>query len=102
MQSLSEQFYQLRKYIGIHNVNAQMDISATGYRSTKFVIGIVTEKMLGANFSGYNSKANDLTVLRLKPLGDATFVGAGNCKLHYVLHYDCIMQIQDSGIGVLE
>ena len=100
MQSAAEQFYQLRKSIGLHNVNAPMDISPTQYRSTRFVIGVDTEKVLGASFSGYNSKAGDLTVLRLKPLGDATLVG--NCKLHYVLHYDSIMKFRDGGVESLE
>lgn len=100
MQSSSEQFYQLRKSIGVHNVNAQMDISATDYRNNKFVIGIDTEKVLGASFSGYNSKSGDLTVLRLKPLGNATL--AGNCKMHYVLAFDSICNIRDAGVEILE
>ena len=102
MQSASEQFYQLRKSLGIHNVNSQMDISATEYRDTKFVIGVATEKVLGASFSGYNSKAGDLTVLRLKLASGAAIVMPSNCKLHYVLHYDSIMNIRDGGVEILE
>ena len=79
-----------------------MDISATEYRSTKFVIGIDTEKVLGASFSGYDSKAGDFIVLRLKPAYANTITTARNLKLHYVPHYDAIMQIMDSGISVLE
>ena len=79
-----------------------MDIRADEYRDNKFVIGIDTEKVLGASFSGYNAKAGDLTVLRLKPAYANTITTAGNLKLHYVLHYDSIMQIQDSGVSVLE
>jgi hypothetical protein len=100
LQSASEAFYQLRKSLGVHDVNAQMSISADDYRSNKFVIGIDTEKVLGASFSGYNSKSGDLTVLRLKPLGNA--VKQGNCKMHYALHFDSILQILDSGCQVLE
>ena len=44
-----------------------MDIQANDYRDDKFVIGVGTGKVLGVSFSGYNSKAGDLTVLRLKP-----------------------------------
>ena len=102
MQSVAEQYYQLRKSIGIHNLNGQMDINAAEYRNTKFVIGIDTEKVLGASSSGYNSKAGDLTVLRLKPVGNASLLGAGNCKLHYVFHYDSIMNIRDGGVEILE
>ena len=102
IQSAEEVFYQLRKSLGRHAVHAQMDISATAYRSTQFVIGIDTGKVLGASFSGYNSNAGDLTVLRLKPMGDADLIGVGNCRLQYALHYDSIMLILDSGISVLE
>ena len=79
-----------------------MDIGATEYRSAKLVIGVATEKVLGASFSGYNSKASDLTVLLLKPVGTgstaASLTGVWNCKLHYVLHYDNIMNIRDGGV----
>ena len=79
-----------------------MDISASEYRDDKFVIGIDTEKVLGASFSRYNSKAGNLTVLRLKPSYANTITTAGNFKLHYVLRYDSIMQIMDSGVIILE
>ena len=95
MLSTCESFYQLRTSLGVHDVNAQMSISADAYRSNKFVIGIDTEKVLGSSFSGYNSKSGDLTVLRLKPLGNA--VKQGNCKMHYTLHFDSILNIRDSG-----
>jgi len=63
IQSAAEVFYQLRKSLGLHAVNSQMDINLEEYRSTKFVIGIDIEKVLGASFNGYYSKAGDLTVL---------------------------------------
>ena len=63
-------------------------------------------KGFGGKFRGYNSKAGDLTVLRLKLAGigvdAATLAGAGNVKLHYVLHYDIIIKIRDGGVEVLE
>ena len=79
-----------------------MDIDADEYRSSRFVTGVDTEKVSGASFSGYNSKAGDLTVLRLKPVNTASLTGAGNVKLHYVLHYDSIMNIRDGGVEILE
>ena len=98
--SLAEAFYQLRKALGLQSVNALMAINPTEYREKKFVIGIDTEKVL-ASFSGYNSWAGDLTVLRLKPT-EGDIRTAGTLKLHYVLHSDSIMQIMDSGVSVLE
>ena len=32
----------------------------------------------------------------------ASLTGVGECKLHYVLHYDSIMNIRDGGVEVLE
>ena len=79
-----------------------MDITPDDYRNTKFVIGIDIEKVLGASFSGYNSKG-DLTVLRIKPAdGVSPPLPTGIRKLHYVLHYDSIMQIRENGVSVLE
>ena len=80
IQSASESFYQLRKSLGAHDVNAQMSITGNQYRNNKFVIGIDTEKVLGASFSGYNSKSGDLTVLRLKPANPALAMPLGNTK----------------------
>ena len=102
IRSSAEAFYQLRKSLGLHAVNAHMDISPTECRDNKFVVGIDIEKVLGARFSGYNSKAGDLIVLRLKPIDVNIIATVGTLKLHYVLHYDSIMQIMDSGVSVLE
>ena len=79
-----------------------MDIRAEEYRSSKFVIGVATEKVLGASFSGYNSKAGDLTGLRLKPANGAAIVMPANCKIHCVLQHDSIMNIRDGGVEILE
>ena len=102
IRSLAEAFYQLRKPLGLHSVNAHMTITPGEYRVTKFVIGIDIAKVLGASFSGY-SRAGDLTALRIKPVdGVSPPLPIGNLKLHHVLHYDSIMQIMDSGVSVLE
>ena len=84
IQSAAEAFYQLRKPLGLHARNALMDIRATEYRNNKFVIGIDTEKVLGASFSGHNSKAGDLTVPRLKPTFSNNIIlpEFTNTKLH--------------------
>ncbi len=104
MRSLSEQFYQLRKTLGIHALNNDLDISTSEYRNNKFLMGIDTEKVLGASFSGYNRKAGDLLTLKIKGQSGAAaaFALAGNCKMHYVLAYDSSLQIQDVGCSVLE
>ena len=88
IQSAAEAFYQLRKSLGLHAVNALMDMRADEYRSNKFVIGIDIEKVLGASSSGYNSRAGDLTVLRLKPAYANTIATAGT---NYIM---CSIMIQ--------
>ena len=102
IQSLAEAFYQLRKSLGLHFVNALIAINPSEYRYRKFVIGIDTENVLGASFSGYNSKAGDLTVLRLEPTEGNIPAPTGTLKSHYVLHYDSVMHIMDSGVQILE
>ena len=102
IRSSAEAFYQLRKALGVHDVNAQMDISSKEYRNTKYVLGVDMEKVLGASFSGYNSKSGDLLTLKQKPIGTAALDNSKSYKMHYCLHYDSIMNIRDAGVEILE
>lgn len=102
VRSVCESFYQLRKALGVHDRNAQMDMVATSYSDDKFVMAIDTTKVLGASFSGYNSRAGDLLTLKLKKQGNDAVLPAGNSKMHYALYYDSILQINDVGCTVLE
>ena len=102
IRSSAEAFYQLRKALGVHDVNAMMDISSKQYRDTKYVLGVDMEKVLGASFSGYNSKSGDLLTLKQKPIGTAALDNSKSYKMHYCLFYDSIMNIKDSGVEVLE
>ena len=102
MRSISEQFYQLRKALGVHGLNNQLDLTATTYNDTQFVMALDTEKVLGASFSGYNSKAGDLLTLKLKKQGVSATLAEGNSKLHYCLHHDSILSIGDSGCQILD
>ena len=52
--------------------------------------------MLGAAFTGYNSKAGDLLTLRMRKQGSEAAL-IGTCKLHYALEYDVVLQINDTG-----
>ena len=103
IRSVAETYYTLRKALGVHGINAQMDMTATSYSNDKFVLAIDTEKVLGASFSGYNSKAGDLLTLKLKKLGsNAALAAVGTTKLHYSLYYDSILNIRDNGCEILE
>ena len=103
IRSLAEAFYNLRKTLGINSTNAQMNMVQRYYRDHKFVVGIDTEKLTGASFTGYNSKAGDLMTLKMKGAnGTVTLENNATHKLFYVLNYDAIMQISDVGVSVLE
>ena len=65
IRSLAEAFYQLRKSLGINSTNAQMNMVQRYYRDHKFVVGLDTEKLTGASFTGYNTRAGDLLTLKI-------------------------------------
>ena len=47
IRSVAEAYYQLRKTLGAHGINAQIDMAATYYINDKFALAIGTEKVLG-------------------------------------------------------
>ena len=104
IRSVAESYYQLRKVMGdYHSNTGAMDINPQDYRSTKYVIGIDTEKMLGASFSGMETKSGSLLTLRLdKQGGNAALPAVGTTKIHYALEYDVVLQINDTGVTILE
>ena len=61
------------------------------------MLAIDTEKVLGAAFTGYNSKAGDLLTLRITNTGLAV-----TDRIFTLLHYDSILNVSDSGVTVLE
>ena len=80
-----------------------MDINPQDYRSTKYVIGIDTEKMIGSSFYGMRTKSGSLLTLRLdKQGGNAALPAVGTTNLHYALEYDAVLQINDTGVTILE
>ena len=103
IRSLAEAFYQLRKSLGINSTNAQMNMVQRYYRDHKFVISLDTEKMTGASFTGYNTKAGDLLTLKMKGANGSIALDATDThKLFYMLQYDAILQVNDTGVNVLE
>ena len=110
IRSLAEAFYNLRKTLGINTTNAQMNMEQRYYRSSKFVVALDTEKLTGASFTGYNSKAGDLLTLRMKGANATVNFDADDPdtntrfthKLFYALHYDANLQISDIGVSILE
>ena len=65
--STSETYYQLLKCLGILNSSFHsIDINSSEYRHYKFLIGLDLEKVLGAGFTGINTKAGDLLVIKTR------------------------------------
>ena len=104
IRSVAESYYQLRKVMGdYHSNTGAMDINPQDYRSTKYVIGIDTEKMLGSSFSGMETKTGSMLTLRLDQAnGGAALPDVGTTKIHYALEYDVVLQINDTGVTILE
>ena len=101
VRSLQEAYYQLRKCFGLHNSTwHSMDIAFWEYRRSKFIFAIDTEKTLAAGWTGLNTKAGDLTVLKAKMLGTDATNYPTTC--YVVLHSDQILNIRDTGVEVIE
>ena len=99
LQSQSEAFYQLRKTMGIlGSAYHSLDFDTTEYINDKFIIGFDLEKMLGASFTGYNSKSGDLLTVKL----DNTNMVSGQDMIYTTLHYDALLEINDTGCTVME
>jgi hypothetical protein len=101
LASQAETFAALKKSMGIHNsAFHSLDISPEQYRRHKFIVGLDCEKVLGASFSGENLKNGSLLTLMMKNIG----VNSANypTSITVVLHADCILNIRDTGVEVLD
>ena len=74
---------------------------AQEYRSHKLIIGIDTEKILEAGWTGINTKAGDLMCIKVKQASGITQAKICN-KMYITLHADCILTIRDSGCEVFD
>ena len=101
LRSQAETFAALKKCLGIqqssfHSVN----IDPFEYRTHKFIVGIDTEKVLQASFSGENIKNGSLLTLLMKNISvdDGTYPTA----INVIMHCDCILNIRDVGVEILD
>ena len=101
VKSLQEAFYQLRKTLGIHATNFHScDILDDTYRNYNFIIGVDTEKVLAAGFTGLNTKAGDLMTVKCTSM--STVAAELPSTIYIVLHSDMVMNIRDTGVEVFE
>ena len=77
-----------------------IDMDTYQYRSHKFIVGIDTENVLQASFSGENLKSGSLLTLMMQNVGSESArypTGA-----YVTMHCDCIMNIRDTGVELLD
>jgi hypothetical protein len=99
MKSQAESFYQLRKTMGLlGSASHSLDFTGREYITDKHIIGFDLEKMLGASFTGYNSKSGDLLTVKLKDTG----MNSTGDMVYTTLHYDALLEINDTGCTVME
>ena len=101
VRSHQEAMYQLRKTLGIQSSALHsFNISAQEYRRRKFVLGIDTEAVLSASFTGKNTKNGEMLNIRLDHLGTNTANYAHS--MYVILHSDNVMEFSDSGVRVYD
>jgi hypothetical protein len=101
LRTLSENFSSLKKCMGIHGSTFHsIDIDPYQYRTHKFIVGIDTEKVLQASFSGENLKSGSLLTVMMKNAGSVS--SAYPTSAYVVMHADCIVNIRDTGVEMLD
>ena len=101
---LAEEFYSLKKTLGIRGADATDvgNVNKANYMDDEFIIGVDCETLLGASFTGYNSKSGDLLTLRIRNAWGGAQVATAPEQAHTVLHYDAVLYVMDTGAQVLE
>ena len=101
IRSAAEAFYQLRKTLGIHTSSFHnVDITPAQWIYNKFILGIDTERVLAAGFTGLNTRAGDLLTIKVKHLSAEAAIFAD--RMQIILHADMVLNIRDTGVEVME
>ena len=73
------------------------------YRSHRYVLGLDLEKISGAGFTGMNIKSGDQLTLNFKDCDAVGFPASSvPTRVFCALHYDCVLNIGDAGIQLLD
>ena len=95
--NFTESLYQLGKTVG-----HPLHIYGRWYRSRRYIIGIDTEKISGAGFTGMSTKSGDQTTLNFKDCDAVGYTGSVPTRMYCALHYDAVLNIQDSGVQIMD
>ena len=68
------------------------------YRSRKYIIGLGLGKISGAGFIGVSTKAGDLLTINFRDCDALGVAGSVPDRVFCALNYDCVLNIQDSGV----
>ena len=80
-----------------------MALTPEQYRNDHFIIGVDTEKILEAGFTGLNTRAGDLMIVRIKPQnGTQAEMPTWATSMFIMLHTDQILEIRDTGCQVFD
>ena len=97
MTSVTETLYQLKKTVG-----NPLHIYGRWYRSQKYTIGLDLGKISGAGFTGLSTKSCDKLIINFKDCDAGNFVSSVPARVYCALHYDCVLNIADQGIQLLD
>ena len=97
LSSVTESLYQLGKTVG-----HPLHIYGRWYRSRRYIIGIDTEKISGAGFTGMSTKSGDQITLNFKDCDAVGYVSSAPTRMYCALHYDCVLNIQGSGVQIMD
>ena len=97
VNSLAESYSQLAKTVG-----QAFKMHSSWYRSRKCIIGLDLEKISGAGFTGLNTEANDVLTINFNECDALGNAGSVPSRVFCALNYDCVLNLQDSGIQLLD
>ena len=103
MKSGSEEYVQLKKACGLSGSNWHSISIDTlpKYLSDHFIIGIDTEKVLGATFSGVNCR-QDLITIQAKAANGASFGINSPDQIYITLVADYVVEIRETGSIIID
>jgi len=99
ISSVTEATYQLKELVG-----SSTHIYGRWYRTHRYIIGLDLEKISGAGFTGMSTKTGEQLTINFKDCdsSNAAITNSIPTRMFCALHYDCVLNIQDSGVQVLD
>ena len=96
VNSVSESYSQFKKTVG-----RAFKMHSPWYRSRN-TIGLDLEKISGAGFIGLSTKAGDLLILNFKDCDAEGVADSVPTRVFCALSYDCVLNIADGGVTLLD